>query len=231
MKDSIGIFLTVVALSGCAAVPVAPKEVYALPEGARVAVVRPDIKYYKVTANGIPEPAPDWTRTARKNFDSAFAAYVARSGIRISSPDPAGISESFFEFTRLHTAVGGSILRHHFGPDKLPAKFLVKSGRYEFDWSLGKGMAGLGLESDYVLFIYFRGYQATGGRIDMATLAAVLRLPIDMGHQGGFASLVNLNTGDVVWFNHRPATADLRLRTSAETFVEELLSGVSPMGG
>jgi len=99
----------------------------------------------------------------------------------------------------LHAAVGTTILNHHFGMAKLPGK---NSGKI-FDWSLGPGVKTLADEydADYALFVYYRDYQASGGRVAFAILAAAVGGYVQTGSEHGFASLVDLHTGDVVWFN------------------------------
>lgn len=227
------VFIVVAAvMSGCSVTQVATQGFSALPDSARVAIVQPDIKYYRITAGGVSEAAPDWTETARQKFDLALAAYVAQNAMNISAPDAENIGDTLFEFTRLHAAVGATIQHHHFGPTKMPSKRIGRSQDYTFDWSLGEGMSALGLEADYALFIYYRDYQASGGRVGMAILAAALNVPLYLGHQGGFASLVDLQTGNVVWYNNVPAAAgDLRTDTGAQRVVGQLFAGLNPEQG
>ena len=63
----------------------------------------------------------------------------------------------------------------------------------------------------------------------MAILAAALSVPVYFGHQGGFASLVELKTGNIVWYNNVPAaTGDLRTDVGAEKIVGQLFKGLNP---
>ena len=84
----------------------------------------------------------------------------------------------------------------------LPSKKMPENER-RFDWSLGPGVSEIGekYDADYLLFCFYRDYQASGGRIAFAILAAYAGVDVSMGYEGGFASLVDLKTGDVVWFN------------------------------
>lgn len=223
------LFIFALVLSGCSITQVATQGFSEIPDGARVAIVRPDIKYYRVTAGGVPEPAPDWTESARQKFDVALADYVAQHGMDISSPKEEDIGDQLFEFTRLHSAVGTTIQTNHFGLTKMPTKRIGKTRDYRFDWSLGEGMSDLGLEADYALFVYYRDYQASGGRVGMAILAAALNVALYVGHQGGFTSLVDLKTGKVVWYNNVAASAgDLRTDGGAKKIVGQLFEGLNP---
>ena len=52
------------------------------------------------------------------------------------------------------------------------------------------------------------------------------RVVLGTGIQSGYASLVDLNTGRVVWFNQiASATGDLREATPAAASVDTLLNG------
>ena len=122
------VFIVVAAvMSGCSVTQVATQGFSALPDSARVAIVQPDIKHYRITAGGVSEAAPDWTETARQKFDLALAAYVAQNAMNISVPDAENIGDTLFEFTRLHAAVGTTIQHQHFGPTKMPSKRIGRS--------------------------------------------------------------------------------------------------------
>jgi hypothetical protein len=166
----------------------------------RVVVMPPDIKYYLLTAGGIPEPHKEWTEAAQANFATAMTEFGAAMGSDLTFADPDNIGESEYEYESLHNAVGMTVLNHHFGYVKLPTK-----GNGEvFDWSLGPGVKVLAdkYDADYGLFVFYRDYQASGGRVAFAILAAAaIGAAVPMGAEQGFASLVDLKTGDIVWFN------------------------------
>jgi hypothetical protein len=115
------------------------------------------------------------------------------------------------------------VLTNHFLL-KLPAK----AGR--FDWSLGPGVSEIGRDSgaDYALFVFYRDYQASGGRVAMSIFAAALTgVVLSTGGQGGFASLVDLKSGNVVWYNKVDVgTGDLRNPKGASAVVAQLVQGL-----
>jgi len=169
-------------------------------ENPRVVLMPPDIKYYLLTAGGIPEPHKEWTEAAQANFATAMTDLAASMRSDLTFADPDNIGEPEIEYESLHSAVGMTVLNHHFGYVKLPTK-----GNGEvFDWSLGPGIKVLAdkYHADYGLFVFYRDYQASGGRVAFAILAAAaLGAAVPMGAEQGFASLVDLKTGDIVWFN------------------------------
>ncbi len=99
-----------------------------------------------------------------------------------------------------------------------------------FDWSLGPGISALADEhdADYGLFVYYRDYQASGGRVAFAILAAAAGAAVATGSEHGFASLVDLRTGDIVWFNVVGAGSGelLREETGAAAAVNTLFQDI-----
>jgi hypothetical protein len=185
-----------------------------------ILVMTPDIKYYLLTASGIPEPHAEWTTAARSNFQTALEKYADERQIEIQTiADPSLIGDEEIAYQKLYSAVGTTILTHHLGMVPLP----TKNG--SFDWSMGPDIKVIGqkYDADYALFSYYRDYQASGGRVAFAILAAAAGIGISTGSEGGFASLIDLRTGDIVWFNKVVAgVGELRDEKGAEAAVGAL---------
>ena len=100
--------------------------------------------------------------------------------------------------------VGQSVLMHKFSADRVTAH---EEG--VFDWTLGELAVQYGEQSgyDYALFLYARDSFSSGGRAALQAVGAlgcivgVCVVPPG-GTQTAFASLVDLKTGELVWFNH-----------------------------
>jgi hypothetical protein len=192
-------------------------------ENPRILLMPPDIRYYLLTAGGVPEPNVEWTEAAQKNFTAAVSDYARSIGTNLKLMDPHNLSPTEIRYEELHSAVGMTILSSHFGAQKLPAK------NGEFDWSLGPDISIIGEdhEADYALFSHYRDYQASGGRVAFAVLAAAAGYVVPAGSQGGFASLVDLKTGDIVWFNVVTAgKGELRDEQGAIAAVNELFEDI-----
>jgi hypothetical protein len=90
----------------------------------------------------------------------------------------------------------------------------LPSKKRSLDWTLGPRANILRerYKADYALFIHVRNTYADGGRVAYGlALVLLFGIAIPMGEQVGFASLVDLKNGDVVWYNklHR-AGGDMR---------------------
>jgi len=190
-----------VALTGCATSQNVQQidRLESVAQNPRVILMPPDIRYYLLTAGGVAEPHAEWTEAAQANFTVAIEDFAESIGTDLTIVDRNNLGATHIEYEKLHSAVGMTVLHHQFGMFKLPSK----GNGQVFDWSLGPGISALADEhdADYALFVFYRDYQASGGRVAFAILAAAAGVGTNVGSEGGFASLVDLRSGDIVWFN------------------------------
>jgi len=87
-------------------------------------------------------------------------------------------------------------------------------------------------QADYALFVYSHDAYGTAGRKVMQFLAAgLLGVGLQAGVDQGYAGLVDLKTGDLVWFNLDPASGgDPRNAEGAAKRVRELLTAFPTSG-
>lgn len=182
-----------------------------------------DVEMYELTAGGVPEPKADWTAAAKAAVDRAVTAQLntrASRTVRYGEADRPSDAET--QILKLHEAVGKSILEF-----KVLAQFELPSKQGQFDWTLGRDASALRdrYGTDYALFVFARDSLATAARKAAGVLLALL----GGGYKSGgtmtaFASLVDLRSGDVVWFNVASRkVGDLRDHGSAHTIVETML--------
>jgi hypothetical protein len=199
-----------------------------IPSTARVLLMTPDIELAELSAGGVLEPKAEWTERARALVVEALRAEIGARNARLVPYQPPGDGSrrtyQHDQLRKLHDAVGQSILVHHYGFPKLPNK----DGK--FDWTLGEGVSVLreDAEADYALFVFVRDSYASAGRKAAMVGVAILslgRAVIGGGVQVGFASLVDLKTGDLVWFNRLiDPQGDLRDAAPAREAVKKLLA-------
>jgi hypothetical protein len=222
--------LTIAALAGCAApvqrqAPELHREAGKVP---RIVVMPLDVELAQLTAGGMDEPHAEWTEAALKHMRAALDDEARTRNVKLvdfqsdrGSPEDR---ETSLDLVKLHRAVGGAVLVHQY----LPALALPsKAGK--FDWSLGPSVAAISRahEADYALFLFVRDSYATAGRVAVIVVGALIGAVMPGGSQVGFASLVDLKTGDIVWFNILfSETLDLREREPARKSIETLLEGI-----
>lgn len=192
------------------------------PANSRVLVMTPDVQLAILTAAGLQEPREDWSRAGRDNLGTAIAAHVMTEGHAASSLDPATAMDGRVgQIIRLHDAVGSSILMINYYGINIPTR------RENFAWTLGEGTQELGAthNADYALFIVARGSYASAGRAAAVVGMAILGVGMPMGGQQMFASLVDLRTGNVIWFNVVTAAPgeDMREPAGAAEVVQRLM--------
>ena len=218
------------ALTGCAQTKAFQSQsaVEGKVDASVVLLVEPDIQLSLLTAAGLNEPHAEWTEAGKKNVIDALNAFMSErnaSLIRYKSPraDPDK-AHRHNQIMKMHQAVGVSILNHKYNQMlALPTK------ADRFDWTLGPETRLLKEEhgADYALFIYLRDSYATAGRAAVIAVGALFGVAVQGGRQVGFASLVNLETGEVTWFNLLfNETGDLRTPEPARLAVDSLLTDV-----
>jgi hypothetical protein len=192
-----------------------------LPRDAMVAIMPADIELFSISGGGVLEPKADWTEAAVRNFRAALIAKNQKLGLRAKEVSEQDADE-LAEVNTLHAAVAQAIALHHFGPLGLP----TKDGK--LDWSLSEAVRPVKAATGarYALFSWVRDSYASAERKAAMIGMALLGVGIPMGQQTGYASLVDLETGQVLWFNRllRPS-GDLREPEPAAETVEALLSG------
>jgi hypothetical protein len=210
----------------------------------KLLVMRPDVSVGSVTTGGMVEPRADWTEQARANLIAALKAQQAERGgnaIIMERRDslPGIEPEIVAELERLHYAVGQSIALHRYSGRYLP----TKRGK-GLDWTLGEDAVRLGQRTgmDYALFLYAEDSFASTGRVALQVLGVAgcvvgfCAPNIGGGGQFAYASLVDLRSGDVVWFNVLQTgtqiaginMGDIRKPEGAAQMVDRLLDRMKP---
>ncbi|MGV6801846.1 MAG: hypothetical protein ACWA5L_07985 [bacterium] len=191
-------------------------------QNATILIVEPDVQLSLLTAAGLAEPRADWTETGQKNILAEIEAELSKSGHKLRVHEVDVNDARQVQIVKLHEAVGATILLHRYYQVPLPSK------KDQFDWSLGPGVQEMATaeDADYALFLFARGSYATAGRQALAVGVAVLAgAYVDTGGQAAYASLVDLNTGDIVWFNVATTSAgtDMRKPEGAKALVKAIL--------
>jgi len=211
---------------------------FAPPSGDyKLIVMRPDVSVGSVTTGGLTEPRADWTETARAKLLAALRAQQSARGGKLLILDRRGslpgISpQTIADLERLHGAVGNSIALHKYLGEDLPTK-----RRKGLDWTLGDQAIALGQRTgmDYALFIHAEDSFASTGRAALQVLGIAGCLVgfcapgMSGGSQFAYASLVDLRTGKVAWFNVLQShIGDIRTDAGAAEMVERLLGRMKP---
>jgi hypothetical protein len=196
-------------------------------------VMQPDVTAGLLTAGGVVEPREDWTNQARDNVVKAVEAQETRHGavvkIAATTQDTGWDPAATENLVLLHRAVGTAIAMHKYGMQPLPTK------KDRFDWTLGEQAVAFGAAThyDYALFLHAEDSFSSGGRRALQAAGFLgclvgVCVAVTGGQQIAFASLVDLKTGDVVWFNMLASTVgDIRTPEGANQMVTKLLESIN----
>ena len=234
-----------VALSGCVQTRQFADVQFTPPQGEyKLLVLRPDVTVGSLTTGGMVEPRADWTEQARTNIISALRAQQAARGGNVTIIEhrnqlPGVPEQELADVERLNFVVDESIVQHKYLGDYLP----TKRGR-GLDWTLGADAVKLGQKTgyDYALFLHAEDQVASTGRVALGVIGlAGCFVGFCAPNVGGatqldYASLVDLKTGEVVWFNVVDAASqvpgikfgNLRTPEGAAQMVERLLGRMKP---
>lgn len=210
----------------------------------KLLVLRPDVTVGSLTTGGLVEPRADWIEQARANIIQALRAQQAARGGNVKIIErrtelPGVSAQELADVERLNYAVDQAIVEHKYLGDYLP----TKRGR-GLDWTLGQEAVRLGQKSgyDYALFLHAEDQVASTGRIALGVIGlAGCFVGFCAPNVGGatqldYASLVDLKTGEVVWFNVVRASSeipgikfgDIRTPQGAAQMVDRLLGRMKP---
>lgn len=194
-----------------------------------VLVVQPEVSLSLLTAGGSQDPKEEWSQSARTFIGASLSTVLANRKYKTSTIDLMAYEDPrALQMLKLNDAVIDSISLSQFVTYKLPTKT-------SFDWTLGDGVTTL-VPADaapdappaYALFVRVKGSYSSGGRAAMMIGMAALGAAIPMGGQTIQASLVDLKSGQVVWYNFMgvPAGTDIRTAEGAASAVNTLTANL-----
>jgi hypothetical protein len=235
--NTIARIVAALALFAVSVVPAAAQEQSAVRQGfelapgsnKRILLFRPSVSVGSQSTGGMYEPNAEWTELARANLQASLEELQARLGNQvIVAPEAYGEdARALNEHMALFAAVSRAVIEYQFFVgNRLPTKKRDNEADI-FDWSLGDGVRNLpgAQDADYGLFIYTRdAYGSTGRKILQIAAALGPGIAVKSGEHIGYAGLVDLRTGDLLWLNADGAMGgDVRDKEGSEKRARQLL--------
>lgn len=191
----------------------AVKPGFAMPvdKPVRILVFRPDVKVGSQSAGGVVTPNAEWTANARKHLaDALVAARPGGASEVVFMPELEGDNAVLLnEYRSLFKGVAATVLQHRlFKGDRLPTKITG------FEYTMGPGTARLAElgGGDYGLFVVTNDAYGDSGRKALQVFGLLMSAAtgfggmVSSGVHAGYAGLVDLRSGDLLWLN-----ADLKM--------------------
>jgi hypothetical protein len=198
----------------------------------RVLFIPPDVDVNEVTAGGVVEKVPDWSKQAREHLTAALRklAPAAKFEIAPLPPLPAAEQSVLDQHTALYDLVAGNVQRAGaIGGDVWAER--LKSGAS--DYALGPGLAFLAdrTGADAALFVIAQDFVSTSERKALAVVGILFGAVLPLGRTFAAAGLVDLRTGRLLWQSYdTSATPDLRVAADAERVVRDLFQSFPGLG-
>lgn len=196
--------------------------------GKTILLFRPTIRVGAQSTGGMFEPNADWTAQGREHMDASLRQLQDRLGNRIiEASEPAGEEALLIaEHMALFAAVSTSVINYQFFVgNRLPTK--KRDNRNDvFEWTLGPQVARLtgAADADYGLFIYTEDQYGSTGRKVLQAFAMLGGVGVQSGVHSGYAGLVDLKTGELLWLNaDGKMGGDVRTPEGAEKRMRQLL--------
>ena len=205
--------LLAIFIGGCAAAPIRTHSQYAdyfKGEEKSVTVMPISIKFFKLTAGGVPEQMDEWDAQSDALFKTAFMDKLDPSPkMKIKILEENSLTPDLKDFLNeqagLYRAISESIIMHtYFDGMTFPLKLK------NFDYTLGPKLSQISdfIPSDTLLFISGTRTYWTGGRVFLGVCGALLGAATGVMVLPGSvpdwvsAALVDSKTGNVVWFRY-----------------------------
>jgi hypothetical protein len=196
-----------------------------------IILFRPDITISEQSAGGVEQPNVDWTNNARASMNLSLQNFFQQRGAKLSiMPELKGEEVTVMsDYRSLFLTLLNISINHQMTPDdRLPNK------EHALDWTLGPGAAKLatlgGLQgADYGLFFLTNDSFLSRSAERAALLSGIFGQEETSSTHIGYAALVDLKTGDLLWLNTDVAMeGDIRTEKGAVLRVSELMQGLYP---
>lgn len=193
--------------------------------GQKILLFRPTVWVGEQSTAGMPEPNADWTAQARVLMNSELSKrQVDFSNELLIEPELVGDdARSLAEHKALFNSVASSVMNYQFFKgNRLPTR-----KNQPFEWTLGANTSRIArlTGARYGLFVTTQDQYGSFGRKMFQILAAgLVGVGVQSGVHIGYAGLVDLESGDLVWLNADGAMGgDVRTEDGMQKRVGQLL--------
>jgi len=194
-------------------------------QGQKILLLRPSVWVGEQSTAGLPEPNADWTAQARELLIKELARRQAQfSNQIVAEPDLTGDdARAFAEHKALFNSVAGSVMTYQFfAGNRLPTR-----KKKPFEWTLGDNAKRLAdvTGAKYGLFVTINDqYGSFGRKLFQVFAAGMFGVGVKSGQHLGYAGLVDLQSGDLVWLNaDGEMGGDVRSEDGMQKRVSQLL--------
>ena len=195
--------------------------------GQKILIVRPTVWVGEQSTGGMAEPNADWTAQSRILLAEELGRRQKNFRVEVVSETDAlaGDAALLADYGALFESVAGAVVEYQFFKgNRLPTR-----KNHPFEWTLGPSGKVLAERTGarYALFINVKDEFGSFGRKMFQVLAAgLVGVGVQSGVHRGYAGLVDLETGNLLWLNADNAMGgDVRVADGMQKRVDQLLEG------
>ena len=190
----------------------------------KVLFIPPDVAVSEISAGGVIEKVPDWSKQAREHVMSALRKFAPGARFEIINVPTltAAEQETLDQHVALYDLVAGNVKNNGLGGGQVWTKRLA-SGLT--DYTLGPGLAFLAEKTgaDTAMFVIVQDFVSSSERKAMFVLGALFGVGLPLGRTFAVAGLVDLKSGKLLWQSYdTSATPDMRVAADADKVVQDL---------
>lgn len=222
------------ALAACAAPDHALKskglaEAGAKPLPNKLLLIPPDLRVSEISAGGVVEEVPEWTRAANGHLRASLEALI--KDMRVTTLEAPKLPEDRQALLDQHIALYDLVAGNAFAMANNPDA-AWEHKRRDFDYTLGPGLEFMAGESgaDAALFIVGADYTSSSGRKAAMVVGALLGIVIPGGVSYLTAGVVDLKSGNLLWLDYQlDATSDMREAKDTDQLLRKVFSSYPGM--
>lgn len=177
----------------------------ALPE--RIVLLPAEITVKEISAGGVPEKVPEWTKTASDNVTRELNALAAsRKDVEFVPLPPLSTEEHDLLEEYLGVYFQVAMAAHRMTATSISG---WEHKRQRFDYTLGQGLAFLKAKAgaDAAMMVIGEDFVSSGGRKAAFVFAAMFGVAMPLGQSVISAGVIDLASGDLLWMNHNASVS------------------------
>lgn len=218
------------ALVGCQTVPATHRVHHSLLDSPpkvlpkKVLLLPASLEVFEISAGGVAEKVEDWSRQAAAHADRGLKSYAAsNASFQLVEMPPLSPQEK--ESLDQHLALYDMVAADAFQLTRVGGPAWQHKVKH-FDYALGDGLRFLKQKTgaDAALVVVGLDQISSADRKAMVLVAALFGVGIPLGISFLSTGVVDLESGDILWFNYATSYAnrDLRKPEDADAMIKEM---------
>jgi len=195
-----------------------PKKLLVLPVSVSIS---------EISAGGVVQEDPIWSKEGESAMTLAVNGFFAKRGTTSLQTMPE-LSDEEVELVHEHILLYDAVASQAYIAANVPA-YGWSHLAADFHYSLGSGLRFLKRSSGADAALIVIGYDSisTGGRKALVAIAAMAGVGMPLGSSKVLVGVVDLEDGDILWFQHSFAqgTTDLRKPEDASMLFAKAMEG------